>query len=297
MDGSPQVEAERAAWSSVRGRRPRWRWAAPGAAAAVLLLLFAPLIVATPWSPTLRWTCQPAGVAASGTFYAPLLIANAPYGGTVWANGSWTGKAASPTFGLVATNGSAEGLFAPLALELYHVRNATVFGPGPSHRCGARYAVGVGANGPFNATPFAPQLLGAGNRSDLAEPTVVDGPHALWASVTFDNGFRAPGTGSVSTCLPRGADAAAYAQSTHRIVFVPFLVDARVVFVRAVLPISENFHYHFPGQAGYWAVRDLRSGPGAPGGGWAFSYGACSTPGLARSVHGSSSAWLARSDG
>jgi hypothetical protein len=239
--------------------------------ATAIVILFAPTLVAG-WAPVLHWACEPRGLVLDPTtVQVPALLLNAPYRGEVWGNvtfppGFLPGDLSG--MGTEDTNGGADWAGFQANVTVSAVENETVWGPGPNVRCSAPFEAGINPIGnPSEGIP----LLGSGNLSDRAEPTVLyPGPDN---TVYFSNGFDAENLQNVSTC---GIPAESFqVASSHLTLAVRFALAGQNTTTPLNLPlVGSTYHYWFPSN-GTWAIDNL-SAPGGPGGGWAFDYlGSC----------------------
>ena len=239
-------------------------------AAAVVIVLFAPTLVAG-WAPVLHWKCAPRGVAlAATTVQVPALMLNSPYGGQVWGNvtfapgflpGSLSGM------GTHDTNGGADWAGFQANVSVTTVENETVWGPGSNVRCSQPFEAVLD---PIGNPSEGLQLLGPGNISDRQEPSVLF-PGSP-STISFSNAFGVANSEEISTCDVPAQSLPAI--SSHLTLWVRFAWSGQNYTAPLNLPIIESsYHYWFPSN-GTWQVDNL-SAPGGPGGGWAFSYSPC----------------------
>jgi hypothetical protein len=270
MAQSPTVREEIAAFTVRRAHR-RLRWLVVPVVAAAAALLFVPTVVASPWAPVIHWGCQRGGLVGSGEYEVPLVVANSPYGGMVWANG--TGL--TPTT-VTASNGAAVGGFVAYHLELFRTRNLSLPGPGVNHVCLARFQLVLQGVAPAPVALVA--LLAPGSVSDRGEPGSVPVSSGLpYPSLGFVSGYTSATGGSLTTCgssSPRSLSVA----SIHLAVSVTLSVYGRPVTVTASIVDPATFHYWFPANFGTWSVDQLSGALGTPGGGDAFAFVPCGTP-------------------
>ncbi|HEV2317072.1 MAG TPA: hypothetical protein VGV89_05810 [Thermoplasmata archaeon] len=270
------MEDERVAWRDGRlGPRVPRRWIAfPTAVGAILALLFVPLVLATPWAPVLHSACVHGSAVASSTEVAPGLLLNSPFGGAAWGNGTFDPHSGISSTGSTADNGAALAVVGSLSFSLHRNHNTTVLGPGPDRHCTSPYYVGTEgpARGGTSAT-FG--LLPAGSPSDRGESNTVASAVMLGqASVHFSNGYLGGNAPLVDTC--HTGPVSLEATSNRLTVLVDFVLNARDITVPIALPVTESFHYWFPGGFGIWSVDDLRSSAAGYGPGDAFDYVPCS---------------------
>jgi hypothetical protein len=260
--------------------RRRWkRWTAIAGIAAVVLIVG--LVLPTwlgGWAPVLHRTCVAGAAVKNEQIFVPAVLANSPYGGKVFDNGSLPadlpGAPGYPTnpsaLGAPARNGSAAGAFFIVNLGIHRSDNSTAWGPGANVVCTTPFIVDflpVNSSGhpsvvAFVVIPTPSNLSNVGEASQLiAPPTVV-----------FSNAYEAGNDGNVSTC--GGPARWIPFESPHLTVWVQLGPLSGNATVPIVLPFPMEFNYWFPANFGTWQVDNL-SAAGGPGGGWAFSYSPC----------------------
>lgn len=227
-----------------------------------------------------HFECARGSLLTSEYNWTPVLLVNSPYGGASNASLSAAGQLS----GARAQNGSATAVFGMGEWFVYSVNRDWAVGPGSSPACQS-YEV--------EHTPSIPAwqqsggcagclVFGAGNQSDTSESTqfnlsVWGGPGSSGAtSIIFHNGFYSGNAPNVSTC--GGPAKTLETRSSWLDLQVPFVSNGDHLTFNVTIPTifgysayTANFSYVFPGNFGTWAVDNL-SGPGGPGGGWAFDY-------------------------
>ena len=268
MEAEPEL-------SAVGGHRRRRAWIPLAAGAGVGLLLLLPLVLNLGWAPVAHWTCVPGGQLATQAFYSPGVVANSPFGGRVWANGTfpWNPVAIAGAGG----NESNGGSFADLSsgnFSVFPAVNETAWGPGPNARCTTPYLIEV------TQTPsIEVQLLGL-----LPEGTISDGNAPIqlpagtstqWPSVVFGDRFLGPNVDYIDTCnLSAPVERTVSVDSLT--VGLPLVLPDGAATVPVTLSVSSTFHYWFPAHYGLWLIDDLSQNGYLPGAGWAFEFHHCS---------------------
>ena len=223
--------------------------------------------------------CVPSATLGEEYVFMPAFLANSPYGGGVWANGSmaanFPGGPGYPTspgaYGGGALNGTAGTVFFSVNLSLVETKTVLLLGPGADAPCSSSLTVipSPAAEGRGFAGYQVPTVS---NLTDAGEAATVNlsGKFAGNPSVpTWNNSYFQSNSPSISTC---GADAENQSVSTQGLPLAfSFNLSHHSETVQAILPFEETFHYHFPADFGTWQVDNL-SAPGGPGGGWAFDY-------------------------
>lgn len=244
------------------------------AAVGVAAILVVPLVLNLGWSPILHTSCAPADLVAHEPLYAPGVVGNAPYGGYVWANGSfpWNPPPVSGAGGSEWDGGS----FGDLSVANFTVHtsaNTTVLGPGSDQPCTAPYWVSVGP-----ATPIQIKLVGI-----LAEGTPGDANASQYIppanltdlpSVRIGDRYLGPNSDAIDTCR---SSAPVSVTVTATSVTVGVLVDTPTgwTLVPAPIDVTTTYHYWFPPDFGVWQVDDLAQNALLPGAGWAFQFERC----------------------
>jgi hypothetical protein len=272
MAGSPTVLSEIDAFTEGRrGRMRPWKWLIVPAALFGVVLLFVPTVVGSvPWAPILHWNCQRGSMVDARTFETPGVFANSPYHGVAWANSS------ASRLGYVGSDGAAGGTFVPLLYQLFRAHNVTSGGPGPNHRCGARYLAGTSpfvenANG---AVPFS--TLPLGSVTDVGETAPAAVPSAAYPVVDFTPAYGRPNLPSISTC--RSGPVSVTVAAPKFVVEATFYVNGQPVSMPVAINEQLRIHYWFPAGAGIWNAENLASGAGVFAGGWAFAFASCPAP-------------------
>lgn len=277
MTSTPEVMAEIRALAPPPSSR-RWTrraaFAVPVAALALVAVLVVPTVVATPWAPVAHWGCQRGGLAAAANGYAPGVVANSPYGGRAWANGSVPWLAHGIVFSLVLENGQSGAVFVLTGFFVYRTHNVSLLGPGSNHRCLSRFMVVSG--GPIGAPPstVAVTLLPSGSLSDRGELSAAGLlPPGNVAAVQFHDEFRGANAGLVSSCASGPVNLAL--TGARFFGTMSFVIGGRAIPVPVALVVAEQFHYWMPSGFGTWQVDSTQADPGGAGAGLAFSYSAC----------------------
>lgn len=246
-----------------------------GITVATCVALLLPPVVAG-WGPIYHFGCV-LGTTPSEQTYAwiPGLMANSPFGGVVWANGTVPPGPLSPRglgtgFEVETMNGRATWSGFRAEINVTKQSNETLIGPGSNKRCSEPYFVSIHYWGGID---LGFVLLGAGNESDANEPSTL----GVWSdpgdiNVSIDNGYSIQNAGNISTCGL--SNSSTFSVSSHFDVAIPVDLARGAFSVVYSLPFVEQFHYIFPADFGVWQIDNL-SAPGGPGGGWAFSYSAC----------------------
>ncbi len=257
-------------------RRRRRRAVVPIAAAiGVGLLLVLPLVLNLGWAPVAHWVCLPGPRLLSETFYSPGVVANSPYGGQVWANGTFPWNPTQITG--AGGNESNGGSFADLStanFSIYPARNDTTWGPGPNGRCTTPYLVDVARS--FSVEVKLLALLPEGTTNDANAPVDV----APWdandsSSVIFGDRFLASNTDAIDTCLSSSPVERSISASTITVGLPVRLPDGGAT-VPVTLPVTTTLHYWFPAHFGIWLLDDLSANGYLPGAGLAFEFHNCS---------------------
>ena len=260
-----------------------------GGIAGVLLVVA--LVLSTfvaSWSPLMHWTCgRESLVVEQPNAFVPTVLVNSPYGGEAsgegllpwYFPGMWNGPPPPPEenlkvgWGTNASNGSAAGAFFTVNVSVYRDASSIQLGPGPNAPCSRQYSVGFQSPTLYKST--AATIATLNHMSDRGEATnvtifgVTPGSPAY-----FNNSFTTANRMSVSTCglgslvLPIVA--------TGLTIYIHANFDGGPLSIPYVLPVQESYNYTFPANFGVWQIDDLAIGPGAPGGGLAFSYSPCS---------------------
>jgi hypothetical protein len=240
------------------------------------LVLLLPSVVGG-WAPVLHVSCNRGVELVGEQLWTPAVLANSPYGGMVYDNGTIPpyvpGAPGYPNawsaLGAPADNGTAAGAFFITNVSIYLAENVTHWGPGPNDRCAHQYLTDFLplGGGEVGSIAFAP-INTTSNLSDEDEATSA--PFGA-PSFVFENGFTAQNSQMISTCgrpaewLPVSApDFTVWARAN--LAEVGSLIPVE-------LPFQVSFNYWFPSD-GTWEVDNL-SLPGGPGGGWAFAYSPC----------------------
>jgi hypothetical protein len=228
---------------------------------------------------------QGAPVVHLRDYYIPAVLANAPFGGEVWGNGSepasfpgaWNGpppSGVSVSWGTGASNGGAAGSFFTVNVTVYSVHNATPTGIGTGQRCTEAYVAVLGSPDVYAEAGVTVQ--GPNNTSDQAEPTfswLYSGTPGAYRTLVFNNSFDETNAAQISTCGGPARSVSPVTSDYLDLAF-PVTIGPTNVSVPYALSISESYHYWFPADFGTWEIDDLAAG-GGPGGGWAFSYSPC----------------------
>jgi hypothetical protein len=260
-------------------RWTRRRWAVVSSIAVVVIVvgLFTPTVIGG-WAPVLHRTCVAGVVVEKDQIFIPAVLANSPYGGEVFDNGtlpaSLPGTPGYPTnpsaLGAPAKGGSAAGAFFAVNLSIYRSENSTAWGPGSNTMCTNPFIIQflpVNISGHPGADAFA-FIPTPNNQSDVGEASQLSAP----PTVVFSNAFGEANHGNVSTC--GGAARWVPFESPSISVWIPLGAASGNVTAQITLPFPMEFNYWFPASFGTWQVDNL-SAPGGPGGGWAFSYSPC----------------------
>lgn len=257
--------------------RPRNRWPPVLAGAVVGVVVSLAIFSEGGEGVFTHVTCAPSG-ATLPPFHAwiPTVMANSPYGGMVWANGTvpsgpFRNSPAAPyLYGIYPRDGSAAWAGFGAEFNVTSQGNQTRLGPGSNTPCSAPYQIAPTFWGDIS---LGISLLGEGNTTDANEPTSLGGyiPPST-AELGILNGFSLANHDPVSTC---GSGAASrWTNSTSFVATVPIASGASLANESYTFPFFDSFHYWFPANSGTWQVDNL-SAPGGPGGGWAFSYSPC----------------------
>lgn len=257
-------------------------------AVAVAVGLAAPTFVGS-WAPLAHWTCQDQALVAHETDrWIPTVLVNSPYLGSASGNGSmnWTfpgawngppppsGHILRTGWGTSAKNGTAAAALFTANASLYQLGNETQWGPGANVRCTQPFAVAFQSPTIYAATTA--RIHTQSNLSDVGEAdnaSAYASPSNVSRVAFINNSFSQANSQNISTC---GAPALTRPfQSDFLTVDIPFTIDGQTIALPYVLPFTESFNYTFPANGGVWQVDNLAIGPGAPGGGWAFSYSPC----------------------
>ncbi len=255
-------------------RRRTWAVVTSVSIALIALALLAPTWIGS-WAPVLHVSCSRGNQVLAEQLWTPAILANSPYGGMVYDNGTIPpdipGAPGYPTawssLGAPASNGTAAGAFFITNVSIYATKNVTEWGPGSNDRCSQPYLTeflplsGGGGGG----TAFVP-ISTPSNLSDRGEAT-----NATYGTppFVFQNGFTAANSPNFSTC--GGATQALLVSAPLFTAWAPTLLGGTHTLIPVVLPFAVSFKYEFPANFGTWAVDNL-SAPGGPGGGWAFDY-------------------------
>jgi hypothetical protein len=257
-------------------------------AVAIAVGLAAPTFVGS-WAPLAHWTCQDQALVAHETDrWIPTVLVNSPYLGSASGNGSmdwafpgaWNGPPPPPGhmlrigWGTSAKNGTAATALFTANASLYQLGNVTQWGPGANVRCAQPFAIAFQSPTTYAATTS--RIHTQSNLSDLGEADNVsayDSPSNVSRLAFINNSFSFSNSENISTC--GGPVLTRPFQSSFLTIDVPFTVAGRTIALPYVLPFTESFNYTFPANGGVWQVDNLATGPGAPGGGWAFSYLPC----------------------
>jgi hypothetical protein len=257
----------------------RWRVVA---IPMIAVLVFAALVIpgfVGGWAPLFHSACTIGKTVIREQLYAPAILANSPYGGLVFDNGtlpaSLPGAPGYPnafsTLGAPAWNGTAAGAFFAVNLTIYQSENVTAWGPGANSHCNQPYLFeydppnvsGGGGGVAFGPIPTPSHL------SDNGEATSED---MALRTFIFSNGFTSSNAPNITTC--GGAGQSLSIGSPSFTVRAPLELTGENTSASVILPFPGSFHYVFPANFGIWQVDNL-SAPGGPGGGWAFSYSPC----------------------
>jgi len=207
-------------------------------------------------------------IYTSGFGQIPAVLMNAPYGGSVLGTAYFPASLRNSTVpvGIEAgdSNGGADSAGIGAKVSVAALTNQTALGPGVSRSCTHPFVASVVLVG---GIWLGTQIMGPGNRSDAAEPTVLlDYP----SNISFANGFDAANSANISTC--GGPAQTAALTSNFLTLWVTFASGGTAHSVSFEVPIAtDQFSYTFPADFGTWAVDNL-SEPAGPGGGWAFDY-------------------------
>ena len=252
------------------------------AISAIILVTSIALILPTwvaPWAPVFHVVCRnQSSIVTNKQLWAPVVLANSPYGGKTYDNGTIPPSIpSSPGYpdawaalGAPALNGSADAALLLTNIDLFSVQNETVPGPGANTPCQASSDLqflplaGGGGSGSQASNISIPSVF-----SDEGEATNAS-PGA--PSFVFQNGFSSANSPAVSTCHGPGQTHIAYAPDFKA--WVPSGVGNSAKLTPVTLPFAVHFRYVFPPNFGTWQIDNL-SAPGGPGGGWAFSYTPC----------------------
>jgi len=240
----------------------------------IALLLVLPFVLNLGWAPVLHDTCGPGGVLASATFYAPGVVGDAPYGGHVWANGTFPWNLTS----IVGAGGNESngGSFADLStatFSIYPAQNGTAWGPGSNTQCSSPYFVTVAASSSTRVKLLSVLPAGTLNdtRAPLQAPPISAGDPL---SVILGDRYLASNAPSIDTCsLTQPVEISVPA--TSMTVGLPVRLPGGSVTVPVTLPVRAAFEYWFPPGFGVWLVDDLSANGYLPGAGWAFDYHPC----------------------
>ncbi|MCI4360189.1 MAG: hypothetical protein L3J91_00635 [Thermoplasmata archaeon] len=287
--GAPPEEPEGGALYGVEGgeapideepttaprRRYRRRRALPIVAVlGIALVLLLPLLLNLGWAPVVHWTCAPGNVLAKETYYAPGVIGEAPYGGDVWANGTFPWN--PEPFAGAGGNESNGGSFADLSTALFSIypaTNQTAWGPGPNDRCNSPYIVTVGPSASIGLKLLG--LLPEGTVSDANAPLQVPAMAANdTASVVMGDRYLANNVEPIDTCNLTQPVERTVSTSAVTIGLPAYLPNNNLT-LSITLGVSATFTYWFPAGYGVWIVDDLSQNGYLPGAGWAFAYHAC----------------------
>ncbi|MCI4340541.1 MAG: hypothetical protein L3J73_04670, partial [Thermoplasmata archaeon] len=226
------------------------------------------------WSPVVHWQCVPGDRLLVQEFYAPGVVANSPYGGRVWANGTfpWNPSSISGAGGN-ESNGGSFADFSSANFSIFPAVNQTAWGPGPNGRCTTPYLVQV-AQTPSIALQLL-SLLPEGTLSDSNAPIQLPPQFTITApSVVFGDRFLGPNVDYIDTCgLSIPADRTVSVPSIT--VGLPVSLPTGAATVPATLPVTSTYHYWFPANFGVWIIDDLSANGYLPGSGWAFEYHHC----------------------
>jgi hypothetical protein len=246
------------------------------AACVVLVVLLIPTAVAS-WAPILHWSCDTVGPATENyNTWIPFLLLNSPYEGNAWVNSTTPYGFIPPEFGEgIGTqfyDGGADWAGYEASINFTPIESQLMWGPGPNSRCGEPFRLSVQYIGPGGG---GIPIIGPGNRSDEAEPNILNqypAPGGNNVSTNFWNGFEVANSPSVSTC---GLPGISKRMTSPQFAVTAPLVESGIAYaIPYILPAIEQYHYWFPADSGTWQIDNL-SAPGGPGGGWAFSYSPC----------------------
>ena len=246
-------------------------------AAAVLSSLFA-LTYVSSWSPLAHVECVDQHRIVLEQLWTPVVLANSPFGGTVYDNGTIPpyipGAPGYPNLwsarGAPSVNGTASAASMITNVSIVALGNTTVWGPGANRACAEARAITYLplSGGALGIVQFGP-IATPSNLSDRGEATNAT-PGA--PSFVISNGFSVWNAPSVTTC--GGPAVWRSASSPDFTAWAPDPVGDETSLIPVTLPFADSFHYWFPANFGTWLVDNL-SAPGGPGGGWAFSYEPC----------------------
>jgi hypothetical protein len=205
--------------------------------------------------------CVPGSIVAwVNDTYPPILIANSPYNGT--ASGSVPITNGTHILTLSPRNGSAFGVFERMN---WTVRIGKATG-GTDPSCVGTYYLVPTDDGTSTTFPLSNRSV-FNFTTDSQEPN-QSGITGAGGPVYFYDGFYTS-TSQLSTC---GAGTTVLHAASNSIrVGVTFEADSTAHVVNVTIPVSTNYTYTFPANAGTWSIDNL-SAPGGPGGGWAFGY-------------------------
>lgn len=235
------------------------------------------------WNPTVHYECAKGQPVANSTLWIPLSLLNTPSGGAGFVNASSPADLFGPTpiqglltFGGGETNGTVWGAFWKVTVSVFPTSNQTVWGPGSDVRCNRPFELLMtsvsparGFGGGIFLWPGGPQF-GPNETSDRGEPNQLNFSATPGdSSALFSNGYSGSFRAGFDTC--GGASISIETTSTFLNVRIPISAGGKSYAVPVTLPLTQHFHYVFPANYGTWGVDNL-SGPGGPGGGWAFDY-------------------------
>lgn len=241
------------------------------------------------WAPLAHWECRDQNlVSHEVNRWIPAVLVNSPYMGygsgeglMNWTfPGAWNGPPPPPGhilrtgWGTSTKNGTAATALFTVNASLYQLGNVTQWGPGANVRCTQPFAVVFQSPTLYGSTSAI--IHTQTNLSDAGEADNVsahDDPSNVSSAVFINNSFSQANSEDISTC--NGPSLTRPFQSSFLTINVPFTVAGRTIAPPYVLPFTESFNYTFPANGGVWHVDSLAIGPGAPGGGWAFSYSPC----------------------
>ena len=213
--------------------------------------------------------CVASRAAQNLTTLTPYLIVNSPYLGH--ANGTWTRyeNTSTTTVKVAGTIGSANGsvdyLFQGTTWTVWTTERIG----NPSGSCAGVFAVTSTEYGfsltYASATNFTNDSQAQQESGDGSPPYTTGGP---FDPLYFNDSFYRTGR-TVDTC--GGFAQTMSVGSDHIDLELPFVYQGVHRIAHITLAEFTNFTYSFPANGGVWAV-DALSGPGGPGGGWAFSY-------------------------